>query len=236
MSTISDSVGQGGANISEDVITVQQLLKTAGVDPGPDDGICGPRTIAAILQYQQQFQSDPDGRIDPGGPTWNRLTNGAAAPAPPPKAQPPSVQWAGDSSQWTQDKKLASMEPSLRAKVPGILSTLKQQGFQPSIFYAWRSVAVQQQLVAQGKSTVHFSFHNAQLPDGTPNAYAADIIDTRWGWGDAAKANGYWDALGKAAKAVGLVWGGDWATFPDVAHIQSAPNQDLAKVKRASGL
>jgi hypothetical protein len=235
MSTISQSVGKGGINIRQDVVTVQQLLKNAGLNPGAADGICGPKTIAAILQYQRQFLPSPDGRIDPNGTTWKRLANGAA-PGPPKKAQAPSGQWSGDSSQWTQDKKLSSMEPTLRSKVPGVLDALKKQGFQPKIFFGWRSVAVQQRLVAEGKSTVHFSFHNAQLPDGTPNAYAADIIDARWGWEKAAKDNGFWDALGKAAKDVGLYWGGDWKSFPDEAHIQSLPNHDLAKVKKESGL
>lgn len=233
---ISKSVGQGGVNIRQDVAIVQQLLKNAGFNVGAIDGICGPKTLTAILQYQRQFLAKPDGRIDPHGTTWKHLMQpGGATPAPV-KPKPPFIEWSGDSSQWTQDKKLSSMEPTLRSKVPGLLNTLNKQGFQPKIFYAWRSVAVQQRLVAEGKSTVHFSFHNAQLPDGTPYAYAADIIDQRWGWNKEAKNNGFWDALGKAAKDVGLYWGGDWKSFPDEAHIQSRPNHDLAKTKRESGL
>src|SRR5277367_3374272 len=86
MSTISQSVGKGGINIRQDVVTVQQLLKNAGLNPGAADGICGPKTIATILQYQRQFLPSPDGRIDPNGTTWKRLANGAA-PGPPKKAQ-----------------------------------------------------------------------------------------------------------------------------------------------------
>lgn len=237
MNTISKSVGQGAANIPQDVVTIQQLLKNAGFDPGTADGKCGPKTITAILQCQRQFLPKPDGRIDPNGATWKRLTHaGPAATLPKIKTPSPALQWSGDSSQWSQDKKLSCMEPTLRSKVPGLLDTLTKQGFQPKIFYAWRSVAVQQRLVAEGKSTVHFSFHNAQLPDGTPYAYATDIIDQRWGWEKAAKENGFWVALGKAAKDVGLYWGGDWKSFPDEAHVQSLPNHDLAKVKKESGL
>jgi peptidoglycan L-alanyl-D-glutamate endopeptidase CwlK len=83
---------------------------------------------------------------------------------------------------------------------------------------------------------VRFSFHNAQRPDGTPNAYAADIVDERWGWEPAAEENGYWEALGEEARALGLVWGGDWRTFKDVAHIQGRQNSELAATKRESGL
>ena len=106
----------------------------------------------------------------------------------------------------------------------------------PKIVYAWRSVAVQQELVAQGRSRVRFSFHNAQKPDGTPNAYAVDIIDRRWAWSDAAMANGFWDALGKSAKQQGLFWGGDWRKFKDWAHVQLHSNKMLAQVRRESGL
>ncbi len=95
---------------------------------------------------------------------------------------------------------------------------------------------MQQRLFAEGKSKVKFSFHNSQLPDGTPYSYAADIVDKRWGWDDAAETNGFWTALGSAAKSVGLVWGGDWKSFQDVAHIQGRPNSDLAAVKKESGL
>ena len=52
------------------------------------------------------------------------------------------------------------------------------------------------------------AFVQAQKPDGTPNAYAVDIIDRRWAWGQEAETNGFWDALGSLAKAEGLFWGG----------------------------
>lgn len=133
-------------------------------------------------------------------------------------------------------EKLLSLNILFRPKVTAVLEQLKQAGFRPKIFFGWRSVAKQEELFKQGKTKVHFSFHNAQFPDGTPNSYAVDIIDERWGWGKPAEANGFWAALGAAAKAQGLVWGGDWATFPDLAHIQSRQNSALAAVKKESGL
>ncbi|MBX9584879.1 MAG: M15 family metallopeptidase [Gemmataceae bacterium] len=142
----------------------------------------------------------------------------------------------GDSSRWTQDKKLRSLNPLFRAKVGAVLARLRKRGFQPSVFYGWRSVAVQRELDRLRRTKVTFSSHNAQRKDGTANAYAADIVDARWGWAPAAKANGFWAALGEEAKAAGLVWGGSWATFPDLAHVPYHPNSPLAQVKRESGL
>src|SRR3954464_4724848 len=106
---ISNSVGQGGHNIPQDVSLVQQLLKKVGLQPGSVDGICGPKTLAAILQYQRQFLAKPDGRIDPNGATGRRLNAGTSSSPTKNNTACPSSEWGGDSSQWSQDKKLASM-------------------------------------------------------------------------------------------------------------------------------
>jgi peptidoglycan hydrolase-like protein with peptidoglycan-binding domain len=41
----------------------QQALKDKGYDPGPIDGINGPRTRAAVSNYQQKEQLNADGRL-----------------------------------------------------------------------------------------------------------------------------------------------------------------------------
>ncbi|MBL8483568.1 MAG: M15 family metallopeptidase [Rhodocyclaceae bacterium] len=258
MGNLSAPVGKKGSNVEADVRIVQSLLKAAGFDPGDVDGRCGKDTIAAITRFQSTFMARPDGLIQPGMRTWLRLNalshiGPAAAPVPPAPAAPPApaepavpaappapaaaVQdWSGDSSRWPQEKKIASLAPALRPKVEAVLAALAARGFKPKVFFGWRSVAVQMEIVRKGNSKVKFSFHNAQLPDGTPNAYAVDIIDQRWAWSDAAEKNGFWEALGEEAKKLGLFWGGDWKTFRDVAHVQLVDNRELARVKRESGL
>jgi hypothetical protein len=77
---------------------------------------------------------------------------------------------------------------------------------------------------------------NAPKPDGIPNAYAVDVIDRRWAWGEEAETNGFWEALGRLAKAEGHFWGGDWRKFKDVAHVQFHPNRMLAAIRRESDL
>lgn len=149
---------------------------------------------------------------------------------------PTLTEWSGDSSQWSQEKKLLSMTPLLRPKVESVLAALSSTGYKPQIFYGWRSVAVQLELYRKGNTKVKFSFHNAQKKDGTPNAYAADIIDERYGWTGTALSSGFWKSLGEEAKKQGLYWGGDWANFRDWAHVQQVPNERLAAVKRESGL
>ena len=73
---ISASVGSApSANKPDDVLRVQRLLNQAGASLREDKS-CGPRTVAAIKDYQRNFLSHPDGRVDPGGATWKHLTEG----------------------------------------------------------------------------------------------------------------------------------------------------------------
>jgi hypothetical protein len=100
--TISDSVGEKGRNLEADVMTVQQLLN--GVLPafgGPAvklkvDGICGPKTKAAIRNFQvKQFGfSGADGRVDRDKQTLARLnvlSFGSLDPPKPPDGPSPSI-------------------------------------------------------------------------------------------------------------------------------------------------
>lgn len=48
-----------------DVRSIQEALKAAGFDPGPADGIAGPRTRAAIVAFQQANGLKPDGIAGP---------------------------------------------------------------------------------------------------------------------------------------------------------------------------
>ena len=68
------------------------------------------------------------------------------------------------------------------------------------------------------------------------NGLGADIIEVRYGWSDQAASSGFWKALGEVARTQNLVWGGDWAGFPDSAHVQLVENSQLGRVKEESGL
>ena len=53
------------AQSAHSVKAAQQALKDKGIDPGPVDGIDGPKTQAAVRQYQQQQNLTADGRLGP---------------------------------------------------------------------------------------------------------------------------------------------------------------------------
>lgn len=88
---ITGSVGRGGRNLGADVRLVQTLLRDQGFRPGAADGVCGQRTIAAIVDLQQSFLRHPDGLVDAGGPTWRKLA-ASGAPSSPPVGLPPRLE------------------------------------------------------------------------------------------------------------------------------------------------
>lgn len=237
MKIIQGSVGRNGVNSRSDVITVQELINKnidlmTPLRPLVVDGRAGPKTISAIEEFQRRVvkMRNPDGRVNPGGPTFQKLAGvSAGLPSTP-------TGWEGDSARWPEEKKLASLNPDFRNKVTTLLTNLRARGFQPRVFYGWRSVEVQKQLYTQRKSKILFSFHNAQTPDCKPNSYAADIIDSRYGWSQSDETKKFFEVLGEEANRCGLYWGGDWKSFPDPAHVQWYPNSKLGQVKKESGL
>lgn len=79
--SISGSVGLGGVNRKSDSMNVQELLNKVPADQGGPvpllavDGLPWQKTIAAIKNFQRVklgFQN-PDGRVDPNGPTLAAL-------------------------------------------------------------------------------------------------------------------------------------------------------------------
>ncbi|MCA9137547.1 MAG: hypothetical protein KDB00_12335 [Planctomycetales bacterium] len=92
---ISQSVGTGGYNKYEDVLTVQELINDVPADEGrpvkplKEDGLCGPKTKDAIGRFQLKHfgWSGADSRVDPGGQTINKL-NELAKPKTKPLPKP----------------------------------------------------------------------------------------------------------------------------------------------------
>ena len=71
------TLSQHHSNDPQWVAHLQQLLIDQGYDPGPVDGIFGPRTDAAVRSYQRDRGLAADGVVGPL--TWASLTG---APAP----------------------------------------------------------------------------------------------------------------------------------------------------------
>jgi cell wall-associated NlpC family hydrolase len=75
--------GSRGASVSQ----LQNLLKNKGFNPGPTDGIFGPKTKAAVLAFQRSQGIEVDGIVGPQ--TWGKLrgaAGGGTRPTPGPSA------------------------------------------------------------------------------------------------------------------------------------------------------
>jgi peptidoglycan hydrolase-like protein with peptidoglycan-binding domain len=136
---IKASVGSGGVNQLADVRAVQQLLNTfilAQRLPGRAmlsvDGKIGPNTIGAIRDFQRIFvgMSSPDGRVDPGGQTLEKLNGSVAQPAVSSTPVPSTSGGAGctvsDSvtrcgSCEARDRRVVGAPPSTLVTVPSAL-------------------------------------------------------------------------------------------------------------------
>ena len=53
-----------GTGNSEQVKAVQKALQDKGMDPGPIDGIMGPKTMAALKTFQKDQKLTESGRLD----------------------------------------------------------------------------------------------------------------------------------------------------------------------------
>ena len=105
----------------------------------------------------------------------------------------------------------SEFDPRMRDKLKAIIAQLKQQKYDAYIpkGSGRRTAAEQLEKVRQGFSRAKIGPHNYGL--------AADIVPRTMGW---KAPQTYWSALGAAAKAQGLTWGGGFKRFKDVAHVE----------------
>jgi hypothetical protein len=109
-------------------------------------------------------------------------------------------------------RSLGFLAPRVRTAVVNVVDRLSAQGFDPLVFETLRLPQVQAEYFRRGTSKqrdVLRSMHGHGL--------AVDIISQSRLWKPEA---GFWTALGEAARAEGMAWGGDWRSFKDLPHIQ----------------
>lgn len=47
-----------------DIVEIQKRLASLGIDPGPIDGVVGPRTIASVRKYEERVHHAVTGKVD----------------------------------------------------------------------------------------------------------------------------------------------------------------------------
>lgn len=78
-SGISASVGKKGHNNKVDVSIVQNLLKEKNNAPLKGSGICGPKTIKSIKEFQTKVGISESGIIAPDDETWKKLNEASSS-------------------------------------------------------------------------------------------------------------------------------------------------------------
>lgn len=132
--TILQSVGRGGANLPADVTTIQQLINAnlpSSLSPLDVDGQCGPDTIAAIeaIQSGSLNMNPPDGRVDPGGRTFQFLIAGNSPSTSSSSTTSTGTTSGSTTSTGSQIAWGARVSPAFKAKVIQIGNNL---GIDPS--------------------------------------------------------------------------------------------------------
>jgi hypothetical protein len=178
---IGASVGQGGTNDLADVLVVQHLLNAwlqrIGEKVLPTDGDCGPRTIAAIQLFQARVlhSPKPDGRIDPGGRTWDALTSLAA---PPPLSG--ADWWHANQARFPSSSDVADLASPFREQVKAFLKALSAAGADVTIA-ATRRNAIRAELMRDSWQVAQGTLAPAAVPP-IPG------VSIRWDHGDPARS------------------------------------------------
>ncbi len=84
---VKDAFKGGNGRASADVRSAQQALQDRGFKPGPIDGVMGPRTMAAVRDFQTKENLTVTGQLDA---ETNAKLMASAPPAASPATEPPA--------------------------------------------------------------------------------------------------------------------------------------------------
>lgn len=119
---------------------------------------------------------------------------------------------------------LAQVDPVLADKVRAAAAALAAQGTYMCVYQGLRTAEQQNALYAQGRTAPGHIVTNARAGYSNHNyGLALDIVPYLSGEGGDLNWNArtpQFQAMVAALKAQGLVYGGDWKSFPDDDHFQ----------------
>jgi hypothetical protein len=132
------------------------------------------------------------------------------------------------------DRDMNHLVPAFRALMDLHLQHLRDDGHDPRVHETLRGKARAAWLVLRGKSRARggLSMHCFGV--------ACDVICGRHKWSCHKFGCDFYEAQGRVAKAVGLVWGGDWdgdgdtkdQSFDDRPHLQAVPLRLQAAIRK----
>jgi hypothetical protein len=142
MANISQSVGSQAANQQNDVRIVQALLNQyagkTGAPPLKVDGQAGVNTVAAIKLFQLKVagMALADGRVEPGGRTWNTLAKDIAKPS---QQLSGATWWHANQARFPNSADLSTLDIGFRQKVDKFLAAMRAAGLKVQVRSTRRS-------------------------------------------------------------------------------------------------
>ncbi len=110
------------------------------------------------------------------------------------------------------------LQPLVERKAQEIVKEMALLGLPVRITEGFRSVARQNELYAQGRTTKGNIVTNAKGGESFHNyGVAVDFVFTKTGYN---APESHWKTLGTIAKKHGFTWGGDWKGFVDKPHVE----------------
>ena len=189
----------------EEIKNLQRTLKATGFDPGPIDGIWGPKTESAYQRSQKQHD-----KAQPS-PTNNLRTFDSRSEA-----------------------NIMTLLPKAQIAARKFLAAVRDAGINAKIISGNRTWAEQDALYAIGRTTQRNRSKVTNARGGQSNhnfgiAWDIGIFD---GATYHAKSPRYAQA-GAIGRKQGLEWGGDWKSFQDTPHYNLRTGLTTAQLRAA---
>ena len=139
--------------------------------------------------------------------------------------------------------RLSQVYPGLADKIRSMAATLEAETIDIRVTQGLRTMAEQEALYAQGRTTAGAIVTNASAGSSWHNfGLAVDVVPLTPQGPDWNIAHPVWNRIVAVGSGLGLVAGGEWRTFPDWPHFQLtgrfpvSPNDEARTIFATGGL
>ena len=133
---------------------------------------------------------------------------------------------------------ISLLHPELREICRRFLAECAAQGLKAAVADGFRIKAEQDALYAQGRTAPGSIVTNARYPMSAHNWGLAFDIYRNDGKGAYNNSDGWFERCGRVGKAMGLFWGGDFASISDRPHFELKallPGNSVSQLVRKYG-